>query len=293
MAKGGKRGARMSNKTLNKAKKVLGNKKMARAKKGMDTFFQRCRTEATIAPSQGVTTSNYLYAYWSLIGTGANSLYDNAQFQQNALVYDKYRVNRVKVTITPKANVFDAANGQDDALYTLTGSGVVHTCLDRDGPGPSSTAQIVQRASYRKYSMLKKFSRSYSIKYPTGIWFDCNGDRNGPTAQGQVVSAMGAIGGVTIYAENFIEDSNEIFNEPWAEAIIEWDVVFQGRTPQKTTFQFNEGGEVIGYTVTPNLPEEKKPLSLVLGVRGTVADARLVDTVLSNTEVAITHGEDQ
>lgn len=278
---------------VKKAKKVVAAYKAKKARKGMDTFFQRCRTESTLIPVQGLTVSNYIYNYWSLVGTGANTLYDNAQFQQNALVYDKYRVNRVKITVTPKANVLDAQLAQDDAVATLTGSGVVHTCLDRDGAGPSSISQMVQRASYRKYSLLKKFSRSYAITYPANMWFDCTGDRNGPTNQSQIVQTLGCNGGITIYAENLLEDAGEVINEPWAECVIEWDVVFQGRVPQKTSFQLDESGNVIGYTVTPNDPAEKKAMSLSASRMGTIQDTRLTDTVVSNNEEDITHGEDQ
>lgn len=279
--------------TMRKAKKMVAKYKAKKARKGMDTLFQRCRTEATLVPVQGLTVSNYIYNYWSLIGTGANTLYDNAQFQQNALIYDKYRVNRVKITFTPKANVLDAYLAQDDNVATLAGSGVIHTCLDRDGAGPSSVAQMVQRASYRKYSLLKKFSRSYSIKYPVNTWFDCTGDRFGPNNQNQIVQTLGCNGGVTIYAENLIEDDSEIFNEPWAECVVEWDVVFQGRVPPKTTFLLDGSGNVAGYSITPNDPAEQKPQSLSASIRGTLRDTRLVDTVFSNTEVVITHGEDQ
>jgi len=275
---------------------MVGKMKAKKARKGMDTFFQRCRTEATITPIQALVTpglTNYVYNYWSLVGTGANTLYDNAQFQQNALIYDKYRVNRVKVTFTPKANVLDALNAQNDGVATLTGSGVVHTCLDRDGAGPSSIAQMIQRSSYRKYSLLKKFSRSYDIKYPVNTWFDCTGDRFGPTNQSQIVQTLGCNGGITIYAENIVEDDLEVFNEPWAEAVIEWDVVFQGRVPPKTSFILDENGNVTGYTIEQNLPAEQKAQSLVASIRGTVRDTRLTDTVASNNEVVITHGEDQ
>lgn len=279
--------------SMAKAKKMVAKSKAKKARKGMDTFFQRCRTETTLVPTQGGFVSNYIYNYWSLVGQGANTLYDNAQFQQNAMIYDKYRVNRVRITVTPKANVLDAYLAQDDANLTLTGSGVVHTCLDRDGAGPSSVSQMVQRASYRKYSLLKKFSRSYSIKYPTNTWFDCTGDRSGPNNQSQVVQTLGCNGGVTIYAENLLEDASEIINEPWAECVIEWDVVFQGRIPPKTSFQLDEAGNVIGYTITPNDPLEAKTQSLSVSKNGTIQDTRLTDTVATNNEMDITHGEDQ
>lgn len=292
--RGAKRPARMNKKTLAKAKKVIGNRKMAKAKKGMDTFFQRCRTEGTLLPSQGLTVANYIYAYWSLLGTGQDSIYYNAQFQQNAMIYDKFRVNRVTVNIKPKANVLDAAVGQNDADFNLSGSGVVHSCIDRDGAGPSSTSQIVQRASYRKHSMLKNLRRSYSITYPANVWFDCTSDRNGPSNQSQIVQTLGCNGGVTIYAENFLEDNNELVNEPWAEYTVEWDVVFQGRVPPKTSFQTDEDGNVIAYTFSVNLPEEKKQFSATSSKRGTIGDSRLEATPDTGlVETGITHGEDQ
>lgn len=290
MAKGDKKGGKkLSKKTLNKAKKVLGNKKMAKSKKGMDTFFQRCRSEGVLIPQQGVTVANYVFSSWGLLGEGADKLTNNAQFQQNALIYDKFRVNRLRIQIKPKANVMDAAGAQNDTAYNLKGSGVLHSVIDRDGTGPSSISQMVQRSSYRKTSVLKNMTRSYAVKYPTNVWLDCQS----PEALVETARQLGLYGGVTIYAEDFIEDNYEVFNEPWAEYTIEWDVVFQGRAAPKTAFTLNEAGEVIGYTITRNEVAEQKPMTRAYSVRGTIRDTRLEDTVLSNNETVITHGEDQ
>lgn len=287
------RAKRPAKRAMKAAKRVLNKQKAAKAKKNMDTYFQRCRTEATLVPSQGLTVSNYIYAYWSLLAPGANSLYDNAQFQQNALIFDKFRVNRVKVSFTPKANVMDAIWANADATLKLHGSGVVHTAIDRDGAAPSSVSQIVQMPSYRRASALKKFSRAYSVSYPTGTWLDCQSYRAQGGGYAEVAGSLGLNGGVTLYCEDLPEDIDEIFNEPWAEIVVEWDVVFQGRNPPKTAFQLDASGNVIGYTITPNDPAENKAFSLSASKRGTIQDTRLTETVASNNEEDITHGADQ
>lgn len=101
---------------------------------------------------------------------------------------------------------------------------------------------------------------------------------------------LGLQGGVTIYAENILEDSGEVYNEPWASVLVEHNIVFQGKTQGKLAGVYDpDTNELIGVTsvftsTDPNLAE-----STLRNIRGTLdSDKRLTDTAVAITEVAIT-----
>jgi len=244
--------------------------KKAKAARNMDTFFLKAKSIYNAVPKQGVAVANYLYGFAPLLGS---NLLNNAEFNLYRLQYDKYRVNSVTVKYIPKANVMDQASGQLDALYNLTGDGALHICVDRDSQAPSSTAAISRYPSYMKKSIMKTWSKSYTVKWPTNVWLDCQG----PTDNTQISQTLGLGGGVTWYGENFLEDNYEIYNEPVAALELSWSVVFQGKTSASLSFATDENGIVIGVTMTPfqlGVTLEQSPLQ---NVRGTIADTRLVD----------------
>jgi len=264
--------------SMKKAKAMVTKQRKQKAKRNMDTFFLKARNEGTITPSQGLTVANYVYWAVDLDPTNGSSYgmshRNNAEFQLYKRMYDKYRINSVRVTVTPKANVLDAVVGQNDALYTLSGSGVIHTVVDRDDRAPSNVAAMTRYPSYRKYSTLKKFSRSYAVKYPTGVWIDCQNPEDFELRKG-----LGLLGGPTFYAENFVEDGGEVFNEPWAEVVVEYNIVFQGKTQGQLSFSFDEGGKVTSVTIEDHDITESAPITEP-APRGTVSDLRIVtDTV--------------
>ena len=282
----GKRGFRKARKpTLKKAKRMVTKNHKAKAKKNMDTFFLKTKVLQNVTPSQGVTTSNYIYYSQGLdpgIGTYPGVYLQNAEFQLYRLQYDKFRVNSVKITVTPKANVLDQANAaNNDSLFNLTGDGLVHTCIDRDSQAPSSVAIVSRYPSYRKYSILKPFSRSYSIKYPTGVWLDCQAPLNFTMAR-----EIGLLGSVNLYAENILEDNAELFNEPWAQIMVEHNIVFQGKSSNSLVGVYDENNTLTGVTIVGLKTTDNKSLSQVVNVRGTLSD----DTRTSNeiTELPIT-----
>ena len=273
--------------TLKRAQKVVTKSRAKKAKKNMDTFFFKSKVTATITPQQGGLVANYIYNSFTLDPTGAGSAYiNNAEFNLYRGLYDKFRVNSVKVTFIPKANVLDQLNNNNDTSLNTTGDGKIHHCVDRDGVAPSSISRISRYPSYRYTSVLKKFSRVYSVKYPMGIWIDC--DAPGAFSMSK---ELGLTGGVTIYAENILEDAGEIFNEPWASVLVEHNIVFQGKTSGLLSAVYDQQdppqlvGVSVGYTThDPNLAE-----SPLRNVRGTLdSDKRLTTTDGEITEAPIT-----
>lgn len=277
--------------TMKKAQAMVTNNRKKKAKKNMDTFFLKTKVVQTITPIQGATVSNYVYFSESLAPSPAINPYpgaytQNAEFLLYKLQYDKFRVNSVKITVTPKANVLDQAVAQNDGNFNVTGDGLIHTCLDRDSNAPSSKAVISRYPSYKKYSVLKPFSRSYSIKYPMGVWLDCQSPGTFSVAQ-----ELGLGGSITLYAENLLEDNYEAFNEPWATVLIEHNIVFQGKTSNSLTGVYDLSGELMGVTINAlSLADNKLP-SLRVNVSGTLSkDTRTQDEI---TEVQITDAPDQ
>lgn len=281
----GKKSSRPTRKpTMAKAKAMVTKNHKAKAKKNMDTFFLKTKSLFTVTPTQGLTVSNYIYSVASMDPTGNNAAYIyNAEFALYRLQYDKFRVNSITYRCKPKANVFDVANAQNDTSLTLTGDGLIHTCIDRDGPAPSSMAAISRYPSYKSYSLQKPWVRTYSIKYPTGIWIDCNAPE-----QFSMIKELGLSGGVTIYAENLPEDKNEVANEPWAEVTVEFNIVFQGKQSNKLSGVYDQHGVLTGVTISQIAPSEIKTITPLTNVRGRLdGDTRTASDTVETTITSI------
>lgn len=273
--------------TMKRAKKMITKLRKKKAKKNMDTFFFKSKVTAAITPSQGTIVANYIYNSFGLDPAGTSAAYvSNAEFQLYRGMYDKYRVNSVKVTFTPKANVLDQVNNNNDTSFNTTGDGMIHHVVDRNSVAPSSIARLARYPSYRKTSVLKGFSRTYSVKYPTGVWIDCNSPQSF-----SMRTELGLLGGVTIYAENILEDTAEVYNEPWAFVLVEHNIVFQGKTSGTLRGVYDQQdppqliGVELGFTSNdPNLTQ-----SPLLNIRGTLdADKRLTGTTAAITQADIT-----
>lgn len=254
--------------SMKKAKAMVTKNHKQKAKRNMDTYFLRCRTVANVTPVQGVAVHNYVYQVFNMDPINGQiyetSYLKNAEFKLWSLQYDKFRVNSVTVVVTPKANVLDLANAQNDTAYKLTGDGCVHTVIDRDGKAPSSIAQLARYPSYRKYSVTKKFSRTYAIKYPTGIWLDCDAP-----ALFSMSKELGLTGSITMYAEDLLEDSGEVYNEPWAQIEVFYNIVFQGKTSNSLSAVYTEG-EITGVCINKNDATLNLPETPFRNVRGTI-----------------------
>lgn len=260
---------KMSKRVVRRVKKSMAKKTKRKAAKNMDTFFLRTKVLGNILPSQGVTVANYVSSFWKLLDpTSAVGITQNSEFGLYSRIYDRVRINRMRIKITPKANTFDASQAQNDGQLTLTGDGKVHTCVVREPDGFSGSIPRLQRQpSYKGYSLLKTFARKYAIKYPTGVWLDCQNIYSDLT----LLQRLGAFGGVGIYAENLPEDFGEIFNEPWAALEITYDCVFQGKISSNLSLA---DGKV---TVSVPTPVTLTP-SRIVGITGTFADTVVTGT---------------
>jgi len=260
--------------SMAKAKRMVGRRKGAAAKKNLDTFFLRCKTLYNQIPTQGISVSNYVYGASQLLGS---NLLNNAEFNFYRLQYDRFRVNRLRFTCTPKANVLDQLTAQADTSATLIGDGMIHTAIDRDGLAPSSIALISRYPSYKAFSLLKKWSRTYQVKYPVGVWLDAQNPTD--VNKAGLIDSLGLAGGITMYAENLPEDTAEIFNEPFAEIKMEFDVVFQGKTSGSMQFTLDENQKVIGVSLNAvQSGEGTKSLSELRDIRGSIADTKIIET---------------
>lgn len=224
---------------VRKAKRQIARKKKVQASHNKDTFFLKAKMEAVLTPSQGVTVSNYLSWFPQLLNaTSAYGIANNPEFQFWSKLYDQVRVNSMTIRVVPKANVLDQTNAQNDGTYRVTGDGLIHHVIDRDGAGPQNVSLLQRYSSYRKSSVLKPWTRSYGIKYPTDIWLDTSNIFEDES----LLKRLGANGGIYVYAENILEDLGELLNEPYAAVYITYNCVFRGKTMGAMTF--NEDGSV-------------------------------------------------
>lgn len=252
---------------FSKAKKRVAKVKKARAKKGKDTFYLNCKVTGTVTPSQGVSVSNYVYGtYYLLNQTSSISPVLNPEFILYQNLYDRVRINSVKITVTPKANFLALNAAQQDADFTLTGDNMIHTVIDNDGQAPAVKARLTRYSSYKKYSLLKKWSRRYSVKYPSSVWLDCQKIFEDMS----LLKRLGLTGGITVYAENVLEDKFEMINEPLYDVLVEYGCVFQGRGEGSLSYN----GTTKAITVTPSDESAYPPETAVVPLSGTINDQR-------------------
>jgi len=284
---------------LKKAQNMVTKNRKVKAKKNMDTFFLKARTVGNLVPTQGVQVANYLYNTFTLSGNQVSTMsyINNAEFNLYRLQYDKFRVNSVMVKVVPKANVLDQTAGQNDAAFNLVGDGMWHTVIDRDGNGPSNITALSRFPSYRKYDNKKPWSRSYSIKYPIGVWMDCQNPSNF-----DMDKSLGQQGGITIYGENFLEDNFEAYNEPVGEIEVTYNIVFQGKTSNSLGASYDASGNLIGVTILSQDVYTPYTQTVISNIRGTIpgpngpndtratsdlgADTGIVEVPVSDTQDA-------
>jgi len=251
--------------SMAKAKAMVSKSKKRAKSKNMDTFYLAAKTVALITPSQGGTVSNYVSWWIQLLTATTNvGVSQNAEFNLYRTMYDQVRVNSVSIKIVPKANVLDQRQAQNDALVNNSGDGLIHTAIDRDDQPPANIARLTRYPSYKKYSVLRKFARSYSVKYPDGIWLDCQNIYSDDT----LLTRLGLTGGIYLYAENILEDNSEIVNEPWAQVEITYGCVFRGKTSTNLSYDAVTGA----VTMTPTQPGQIMANTPVTALYGTIKD---------------------
>jgi len=250
---------------LSKAKRVVAKAQRRAGKSNKDTFTTKCVTESTMIPVQGISASNYIYTTVPLFAQASTiGFWQNAKFQLYRKLYDQYRVTSVKIRVMPKGNVLDQYHAQADSLNN-SGDGLIHTVIDREGPTSMNIQQMTRYPSYKKYSVLKPFTRTYSIKYPAETWYQSREQYPDSLA---LTTQIGGIGGIYIYAENVLEDAAEVFNEPWGTIICEYNVVWRGGM----TSVFGYDPEADTVTLVPPTATTLPVPSQLSGLKGTIAD---------------------
>lgn len=247
---------------------MIARQKKTAAKKNMDTFFYRGRVTGSIVPSQGVSVANYTSNFFQLMNpTSQWAITQFSEFKLFANIYDQVRINRMSIRIVPKATVLDQVNAQNEDALNVSGDGKVHTCVLRDASNYSANvARMIRQPSYKGYSVLKPFVRTYGVKYPTGVWLDCQNIYQDET----LLDRLGLLGGVGVYAENMLEESGELFNEPWASLEIIVDCVFRGKTGSSLSLG-EDGSITIAKPTTFANPSE----SQIVGLSGTFTDTQV------------------
>jgi len=275
-----KRTYRKKKMSVAKAKGVVAKAKRTAGKSNKDTFSLKCRTEATILPQQGVSVSNYVYTTIPLFAQASDvGFYKNAQFQLYKKLYDQYRVNSVTMKIVPKANMLSQDMAQRDADFTTSGTGLVHSVIDRDGPASMNVQTLVRYPSYRKHSVMKPFSRTYGIKWPTEVWLTTN---EAYPDQLAIVKQIGGLGGIYVYGEDLIEDRTEVFNEPWASLEVTYNIVFRGQI--STNFGYDPMTDTI--TLAPLTINPLPVPTQLVHVKGSINDTSAYQTTDADPSIA-------
>jgi len=274
--------------SMKTAQKMVTKQHKSKAKRNMDTFFLKVKTEAVLTPTQGISVANYIYNTFTLspVNVGTLSYFNNKEFNLYRIQYDKFRVNSISVNVVPKANVLDQVNAQNAVAYNVNGDGSWHTCVDRDGNGPNNIASLSRYPSYRKFDAKKPWTRTYAIKYPTGVWIDC---QSAPSFE--LDRALGLQGGITVYAENFLEDQLEALNEPVASIIVSYNIVFQGKTSASLMAVYDASNNVVGMTITQQDQYTPANFTVPQNIRGSLNDTLLISTdpdSSGNVEIAFT-----
>jgi hypothetical protein len=211
-----------------------------------DSINKKFIVATTVAPTQGVTVANYLYYFFPLIDQNAGIptlLSNQGEFILNCAMYDRFRVRGITVKYTPHANAQDNALNQNDA-YNYGGDGLMHSVVDRNGvPSSADMGTFMRYGSHKQKSLLKTQSRSYWVKYPTNVWFQCAS----PPTPSYITSygGWGLTGGVGWYAENLLEDSAELFNETIGVFSITYHVEFSGKLLPKILKMVDLSGNTV------------------------------------------------
>lgn len=255
-----------------KAKQVVAKTNRKLKSKNMDTFALTCRNTVQLVPVQGATVANYIYNFFPLLDNGTSYSYGlvkNAEFILYKQMYDQFRVNSITIKVVPKANVLDQFYNQADSALTNYGDGLYHTAIDRDTAVPWNITMISRYPSYRKYNVKKSWNRTYKITWPKGVWLDCQS----PFEDLSLLNRLGCNGGIGVYAENFLEDVAELVNEPVANVVVQFNVVFRGKV--NAQLNLNEDGTV---TIKHVDLGDAPPFSPAITTGGTFNNARIVST---------------
>lgn len=194
-----------------------------------------------LTPTQGVSVSNYLYAYLSPRHdpAGVVTAPQLPEFGLWSKMYDRFRINSCSIKIIPRSSVNLVANTIDESQNN--GLGVYYVAMDRDGQCPSNVQAIKRYRGCKVFKTTSGCYMKYKVKYASNTWFDTS-DPNQSNQQG-LVETLGLQGGITIYGENFPEPSGNIFNRVWADYEVVFDVSFNTYNPRNISFA--EGNTIL------------------------------------------------
>lgn len=228
-------------------------------KQGADTFRKTFSISTALNPSQGLSVTNYLKYFFSPYNpNGSVLLRDQAEFRAWANMYDRYRIDGVSIRIIPRVNsVTQTTMGSS---YNNS-SGVYFITMDRDSVAPSSIVALKRYKSTRVVSQIKGAKASYRVKWPKSFWLDTTNDLN-PTQNNTMACQIGAVGGITVYAENVTEPSGALTNHIWADCEIKFRCSFQTYNPRSMTLDPETGAVTI--EAPTDLDDSSKPVLPVI-----------------------------
>lgn len=265
---------------LKKAKRVLGKRMKRMAKSNQDNEFKKLVMEfqvtPTLTPSQP-NIKNYISVQQPLAAFDAavsNCVYNIPEYQLYCNQFDRVRINSVKITWQPRVTQAIFQDLVQSQGWPQNGDLKWHTAIDRDSKVTTGIPRMQRMSSYRNYSIFKKFSRTYSIKYPRSYWLNTAA----ASLDDNTLQALGGLGYVGIYAENlpfFQTDDNPIW---FGSFKVEFNCVFQGKNIQSISVADN--GSV---TILPhgNLPIKPTTQAIPLSVYDTLE----LETDYNNGEI--------
>lgn len=263
----------LSKKTVYKAKKVLAKREKRRAVQGKDTKFVRCEQQFTITPTNvgGAPANglNWIFNNFQMLTSAASqvmSIENSVDFAINRTLYDKVRINRMRVKLVPRANVLDYATAQNDTSYNVSGTQSLYSAIDANSPLPwgASNSETIslfeQLPSMKKTSVLKNLVRQIAVCYAPNLWLDTVNLFSNLT----LLRDIGLFQNIGIFATNLLTDKSETAFEPVYDCIVSWDCVFSSAKPKSTKVNLDGTVTISTYKAPAVLPESiLEPYSIV------------------------------
>lgn len=220
-------------KLVRKARKPVAKRKAKASAK--DQVTKVLKVSTLITPSQGAVVSNYIRSFYTLQPSSSTTSLAFNTLPETRLwgnMYDRFRVKSIHIRVIPRANTMETSKVGGNSENNS--SGVYYSVVDRDNVFSGGLTQVKRRPSTKVHSMLKGLKMSYSVKYPTDVWFDTQTDFDTFTTTDttrEIMKEIGMNGGITLYGENFPENAGRILNNSWADVEISYTLCFQGYNP--------------------------------------------------------------
>lgn len=241
------------------------------AKSNQDTWSYKLVDEFRATP---INTGNALPARQNYLqfsqplayaDASINSVYQFPEFQLLKNQYDRVRINSVTIQWIPRANLASIVDQFNvSSAYPQTGDMAFHTCIDRDGRTPSTIPQIQRYSSYKKFSILRGWTRTYKMTYPKSYWVNCQG----PNSDASTLQSLGGLGYLGAYAEDLpyglVQSPGG--NIPLGTFKVTYNVVFQGKVMTGITINDDGSVTVLGHEqalVLPPTPLSRMDISAV------------------------------